>query len=92
MVFTFIKGLFLGGKTSIFLYMIGGLIVASISGYIYYLKNDNNSKQIEIKELLSNLAITGSQLNDAIIINLDNKEEFKRYQTDTKKLLFTRVF
>lgn len=84
MVFTFIKGLFLGGKTSIFLYVIGGLIVTSISGYIYYLKNDNNSKQIEIKELLSNLAVTGSYLNDAIITNIDNKNEFKRYQTDTK--------
>lgn len=84
MVFTFIKGLFLGGKSSMILYVVGALIVASVSGYIYYLKYDNNSLQNENKELISNLAVTGSYLNDAIIVNLDNKEEFKRYQIDTK--------
>lgn len=80
-IFTLVKGLFHGGKFRIALYI---LVAVSIGGYIYYLKNDNSSKQKEIKELISNLAITRSQLTDAITVNNNNKAEFKKYKLDTK--------
>lgn len=86
-IFTLVKTFFLGGKFNIALYVVIGLIVASVGGYIYILKNDNKSLEKENKELLGTSAVLGSKLNDTLLINASNVKTIEDIKIQNKQTL-----
>lgn len=86
-IFTLIKGLFLGGKSSMMIYVVIALAVASVGGYIYILKNDNKSLEKENKELLGTSAVLGSKLNDTLLVNASNVKTLEDIKIQNKQTL-----
>ncbi len=86
-IFALIKGFFLEGKSSMMIYIVVALAVASVGGYIYLLKSDNKTLAKENKELLGTNTLLGSKLNDTLLINQTNLETLEEIKVQNKQTL-----
>lgn len=79
-----LKALLFGSKSNTFLYVGIGVIVAVLSGVIYYQKSViETQKEIELEDKKA-LAVLGDQLNSALLTNQHNEKEFNRLVKTTE--------
>ncbi len=87
-IFTIVKTFFLRGKSSIVLYVVAGLVIASVGGYIYYQDSKIEKQKKEIISLGKENTLLAFELNSAITTNEENEKEFDRYKTETKEMFW----
>ena len=64
-----------------------GLVVLSLSGYIYILKSEITDKQKELEQKDQYMVLLSKYYNDAVEISENNRKEFKKQRDDDKKTI-----